>query len=77
MAGTTGLGGCGRVTLRLDYLEGQGHRAGRALERGTRVLAVVLALALVTLFASLPSWAMAVANAEHSLTAAGVHCAED
>jgi len=72
--GTTGLGGSGRVALRLDHLEGEGRPAGRALKRGVSVLAVALVLTFGGLLVTLPSWAMAVPKAEHKLSAAGVHC---
>lgn len=77
VAGATGLGGGGRVAMRLDYLAGEGQRAGRTLERGVRVLAVALLISLVGLLATLPSWAMAVPKAEHTLSAAGTHCPKD
>ena len=76
VAGATALGGSGCVAMRLDYLEGEGQRADRTLERGVRVLAVTLALTCAGLFTTLPSWAMAVPDAEHTLSAAGTHCPE-
>ena len=77
LRGATGLGGSDRVALRLDYLEGQQCRPGSALERATRVLAVTLVLAVAALFATLPSWAMAVPRAEHTLSATNTHCVKD
>lgn len=77
VAGATGLGGSGCVAMRLDYLEGEAERAGRTLEHGIRVLAVALVLTFAGLVATLPSWAMAVPKAEHTLSAAGTHCPED
>ena len=77
LAGTAGLGGGGRVSLRLDYLEGQSKRAGRGLERGVRLLAVTLAMAVCALSATLPSWALATPRPEHSVKVTGAHCATD
>ena len=75
--GATGLGGSGRVALRLDYLEGERQRAGRGLERAVGGLAVAVLITLAGLLATLPSWAMAVPKAEHTLSAAGTHCPKD
>lgn len=77
VVGATGLGGSGCVAMRLDYLEGEAEQAGRTLERGIRVLAVALVLVFVGLAATLPSWAMAVPRAEHTLSAGGAHCPAD
>lgn len=74
-AATTGLGGSGRVSLRLDYLSGRGARASRGLERGARGLALGLTLMALALSATVPSWALAAPRAEHTLSAAGSHCA--
>ena len=77
LRGATALSGSGRVALRLDYLEGRQCEPGGALERGTRLLATALVLAVLGLFATLPSWAMAVPKAEHTLSATGTHCVVD
>lgn len=77
LAGATGLRGSGCVTMRLDYLEGDGQRAGRALERGIQALAVALVLSCIGLLATLPSWAMAVPDAGHTLSVAEAHCPAD
>lgn len=60
--------------LRLDYLEGRGRRAGRALERYVRLVALGSVLAVIALTATLPSWALAGPQSEHSLRDAGAHC---
>ena len=72
--GATGLGGGGRVVLRLAYLQGQAPHAGRRLERATRLLAGLSATLVVLLTLALPSWAMAAPQTE-DLTAIGSHCA--
>lgn len=77
IVGTTGLGGRGRVALRLDYLEGQAESAGRALERGVRLLALALAVTVFALSVTLPSWALATPRAEHAVKVTGAHCATD
>lgn len=53
-----GLGGRGRVALRLDYLLGD-RRAGKGLERSTRALAVVMATVTLALIVTLPAWGLA------------------
>lgn len=75
-AGATGLGS-GKVALRLDYLEGQAHPAGRRLERATRVVAVCLVATTLALAVTLPSWALAVPKAEHTLSSTGGDCPHD
>lgn len=52
------LAGRGRVALRLDYLLGEG-RAGAALERSSRALAVFMATVTLALLVTLPAWAVA------------------
>lgn len=76
-AGTIGLGGSGRVMLRLDYLEGHAVRGGRRLEQGIRMLAVTLVGAVVALSATLPSWALTTPRPAHTINATGAHCAKD
>lgn len=75
--GATGLDGGGRVVLRLDYLAGRGPRAGRGLQRGAYLLTLVLVAMILALSATLPSWALAVPRAEHTLSAVGSHCEAD
>ena len=72
--GAHGLGSGGRVTLRLDYLSGHGPSPSRGLERAARGLALVLTLMALALTVTVPSWALAVPRAEHTLSAAGSHC---
>lgn len=74
VVGATGLGGDGRVLLRLDYLEGKCQRGGRVLERFVRTLAAGSVVAVLALMVTLPSWALAVPSSDHSLTQAGPHC---
>lgn len=74
LAASTGLGGGGRVALRLDYLSGLAPRASQRLERGARALALGLALMALALSATMPSWALADPRVEHTLSAAGSHC---
>lgn len=76
-AGTTALSGTGRVSLRLDYLEGQARRAGPELERGSRVLATVLVATTLGLSATLPSWALAVPQDQQGLSAVESACNHD
>ncbi len=56
---TVGLGGRGRVTLRLEYLVGSGPRRGAVLERSMRLLAAFLAAITLVLAAAVPAWAVA------------------
>lgn len=74
LAGTTSLAGSGRVTLRLDYLEGQARRADRGLERGARVLAAALVTVALGLSATLPTWALAVPQDVSVLSTADSGC---
>lgn len=74
LAGATGLGGSSRVGTRLDYLEGQGRAAGAGLERLARGVALALVALCVGLAVALPSWALAVPRAEHTLSATESHC---
>lgn len=75
VAGTTGLGSGGRVLLRLDYLQGQGRRAGRGLERASRLVAVCIASLVIAVSVTLPSWALAVPPQAHDVSATASHCA--
>ncbi len=77
LAGAAALGGNGRVSLRLDYLEGLSPLAPRSLQRAVRALAVALVLLTMVLLAALPSWALAVPSAQHTLSAAESSCPED
>jgi beta-lactamase regulating signal transducer with metallopeptidase domain len=53
------LGSGGRVTRRLGYLvDGSPTRGGGLLETGVRVLVIALALASLSLAASMPAWAL-------------------
>lgn len=72
-----GLGDGGRVALRLDILAGEAPRAGRAWERGARLLGLGMTLMVLALSATLPSWALAAPRAEHTVSAVGEHCAGD
>jgi len=74
LAAAVGLGGGGRVALRLDYLSGRAPRASRALERSARGLGVALVLIALGLSATLPSWALTLPSSEHTLSDAGSHC---
>lgn len=73
-AAATGLAGSGRLALRLDYLEGQVAPASPWLERGTRLMAAGLVAVTLGLSATLPTWALAVPQGEHSLSATGSAC---
>jgi Peptidase family M48 len=75
--GATGLEGGGRVVARLDWLAGYEPRPGRRLQRGSYLLALVLLGMTLALSATLPSWALAVPRAEHSISAFGSHCEAD
>lgn len=77
LVGTTGLGGGGRITLRLDYLEGKARPAGQRMERGIRLVAATMAVTTVALAATLPSWALAVSPAGHPHSVNDAHCAAD
>lgn len=77
LAGTTGLGGGGRVLHRLDYLQGQGPRAGRRLEGSARLLAALSVILVLGLSMTLPSWALAAPRGEHGASMAAAHCARD
>lgn len=76
-AGATALSGTGRVSLRLDYLEGQARRAGPGLERSSRMLAAILVTITLGLSATLPSWALAVPQAEQGTSAVGSGCTHE
>ena len=75
--GAAGLGGGGRVIPRLDYLQGQAPRAGRMLERGTRLLGVLSLTLLTGLLVTLPSWALTAPRVEHSVASSDAHCVDD
>ena len=75
--GTAGLGGAGRVIPRLDYLQGQAPRAGRTLERVTRVFGLLSVTLLLGLSVTLPSWALAAPRVEHSVASTDAHCVDD
>ena len=60
LAGTTGLGGTGGVTLRMSYLiEGGKRRSASRMERAARATAAFLAVLAVGLTATLPAWGVA------------------
>ena len=70
-----GLSDGGRLTLRLDILSGEAPRAGRMWERAARLLGLGMTLMVFGLSATLPSWALAAPQAQHTLGAVGEHCA--
>ena len=76
-AGALGLEGSGRVSLRLDYLEGVSVPAAPGLERAVRALALVLILTTLGLLAAVPSWALAAPSAQHTMSTADASCPED
>lgn len=60
LPGTTGLVGTGGVALRMSYLlEGGRCRSGSRVERAARTTAVLLAMLVLGLTATLPAWGVA------------------
>lgn len=72
-SGAIGLGDS-RVAIRLDFLEGHAERAGRRLERTTRVIAAGLVTTTLALAVTLPSWALAVPSIDHPVSANNEDC---
>lgn len=72
-AGATGLGS-GKVTMRLDYLEGQAERASRREENAMRLIAGGLLAMTLVLAVSFPSWALASSSAGDRLSVTGADC---
>jgi hypothetical protein len=73
-AAVAGLNG-GGVALRLEYLlHGAGRGGGVFLDRVTRGLVVVMALAVLSIFLTLPAWAMAAPGPIEALGHSEVVC---